>query len=336
MKMVSTMRTVTPMKTVSPMTSAAEERSAMSPRSIRQNSCALFLLLVVALATSGCSVRQLAVNKLADTLSGGGDSFASDDDPELIRDALPFALKTQEMLLAEAPEHEGLLVATCKGFTTYSFGFVDLEADYLELESYRAAQAQRERAFRLYERALGYCFRALELRWPGIETRLKSDPEAAVQGIGEVDDVEALYWAAIAWGAQISVGLDRPEVVVHLPAARALLERCLEIDEDWGDGTLHESMITVEALPEAMGGSEERARFHLERAVELSGDARVGPYVTWAGSISERKQDKEEFRSMLEKALAIDPEARPSDRLANLVFQKRARFLLDQIDDLFL
>lgn len=311
----------------------------MRGRCVHRNPFVFCLILVFALGSSGCSVRKIAVNKLADTLSGGGDSFASDDDPELIRDALPFALKTQEMLLAEAPEHGGLLVATCKGFTTYAFGFVQLEADYLELESYRAAQEQRERAFKLYGRALGYCFRALELRWPGIEARLRSRAETAVKDLGGADDLEALYWTAMAWGARISVGLDRPEVVVHLPAARALLERCLELDEDWGQGTLHDSMITVEALPETMGGSEERARQHLERAVELSGDQRAGPYVTWAGSISVRKQDKEEFRTMLEKALAIDPdgpEARPTDRLANRVFQKRARFLLDQIDDLFL
>ena len=295
----------------------------------------LLALLVLAFLLSGCSIRNVAVNKLADTLSGGGDLFASDDDPELIRDALPFALKTQEMLLAEAPEHPGLLLATCKGFMTYSFGFVDLEADYLELESYRAAEAQRQRAFRLYQRALGYCFRALELRWPGIEDRLRKDPEAVPTDAGP-EDVEALYWTSLTWGALISRGRDQPEVVVHLPAAKSLLELCLELDEDWQRGSIHEGMITVEGLPETMGGSEELARRHFDRALELNGDRRPGPYVTWAGSISLRNQDKNEFREMLEKALALDPDEVPADRLTALVYQKRARFLLDQIDDLFL
>jgi len=32
----------------------------------------------------GCSVRKAAVNQLANALAAGGDTFASDDDPELV------------------------------------------------------------------------------------------------------------------------------------------------------------------------------------------------------------------------------------------------------------
>jgi len=73
----------------------------------------------VGLALSGwaCSVRGLAVNALADSLTSTGDVFAADGDPELIRDATPFALKTLESLLAEKPEHQGLLLAACRGCT---------------------------------------------------------------------------------------------------------------------------------------------------------------------------------------------------------------------------
>ena len=39
---------------------------------------------------------------------------------------------------------------------------------------------------------------------------------------------------------------------------------------------------------------------------------------------------------MLEKALAVDADADPDHRLANLVAQRRAHWLLDHIDELFL
>jgi predicted anti-sigma-YlaC factor YlaD len=39
---------------------------------------------------------------------------------------------------------------------------------------------------------------------------------------------------------------------------------------------------------------------------------------------------------MLERALAIDPDAQPRDRLATLVSQRKARWLLDRVDDLIL
>jgi len=39
---------------------------------------------------------------------------------------------------------------------------------------------------------------------------------------------------------------------------------------------------------------------------------------------------------MLKQAMAIDVSIRPGSRLANLVMQKRARWLLSRVDELFL
>ena len=52
--------------------------------------------------TVSAAELRAAVNALADSLAGSGDVFASDDDPELVRDATPFALKTTEALLTQA------------------------------------------------------------------------------------------------------------------------------------------------------------------------------------------------------------------------------------------
>jgi predicted anti-sigma-YlaC factor YlaD len=46
-------------------------------------------------------------------------------------------------------------------------------------------------------------------------------------------------------------------------------------------------------------------------------------------------QDRAEFERLLKMALAIDPENDPSNRLVTLVMQKRARLLLDRIDEHF-
>jgi len=89
-------------------------------------------LLQVMLFASGCSIKRVAVNKFGDALAGGGTTFASDDDPELIAAAAPFSLKLMESLLAESPNHLGLLTAATSGFTQYAYGFVQTEADKLE------------------------------------------------------------------------------------------------------------------------------------------------------------------------------------------------------------
>ncbi len=50
-------------------------------------------LLILVLFVSGCSVKRLAANAVGDALTGDSDVFASDEDPDLIREALPFGLK---------------------------------------------------------------------------------------------------------------------------------------------------------------------------------------------------------------------------------------------------
>lgn len=292
-------------------------------------------ILAILVATSGCSVRKLAVSSLADALGDMSAVYARDDDPELVAQALPFALKTIEGLLDETPDNRGLLLSACQGFTQYGYAFVESEAERVELEDgdYAEAERLRARALGLYLRARDYCFRALDLLDPGAAARLASDPDAPLAV--DAGDVETVFWAGAAWGAAISLALDRPEMVVDLPAARALIERALALDPDWGDGTIHEAMMALEALPETMGGSPERARHHYQRAVALSSGARAGTYLSWATLVAVEAQDRAEFRAMLERALAVDLEVLPQERLANRIAQRRARLLLDHIDVYF-
>ncbi len=55
-------------------------------------------LCVVAALACGCSVRRIAARQIADALAASGGTFASDEDPELVREAIPFGLKTMESL----------------------------------------------------------------------------------------------------------------------------------------------------------------------------------------------------------------------------------------------
>jgi len=291
-------------------------------------------VVLLASAAGGCSIRKLAINGLADTLSASGDVFASDDDPELIRDATPFALKTIESLLASAPEHQGLLLQACQGFTQYGFGFVELDAEAVEPEDFAAARALRERALKLYLRAHGYCMRALELRHPGIGAGLTRDPTSAL-GATRPEEVPLLYWSGVSWGAAVTLGKERPDLLADWPAVEALLRRALELQPSWNQGAIHEALISIDCLPATMGGSLERAREHYRAAVELSGGRRVSPHVTMAlGLVG--TQNRAEFERLLELALDVDPEAEPSARLQNLLLRERARRLLARVDDLFL
>jgi len=83
------------------------------------------------------------------------------------------------------------------------------------------------------------------------------------------------------------------------------------------------------------GGSFEKARAHLDRAEALAGGRRVSAYVNFAETVAVAKQDRKEFDALLRRALEVDPDAVPDMRLAPLVYQKRARWLLGRTDELF-
>jgi predicted anti-sigma-YlaC factor YlaD len=292
--------------------------------------------LLFGLAGNGCSIRRYALNQVSNALAGSGATFASDDDPELVQAAAPFSLKLMESLLAENPTHSGLLTAAASGFTQYAYAFVQQEADETEPKDLAAAEALRARARRLYLRAKGYGLRGLEVKHPGFTRSLSANPKAAAR-IAVKADVPLLYWTAASWASAISLSKDNPEIVGQIPAMEALVDRAVELDESYADGAIHNFMISYEmSRPGAGGDPAARARKHFERALVLSHGTDASPFVALAEAVTIQKQNVKEFESLLKQALAINPDARPDNRLVNTVMQRRARWLLSRKAELFL
>lgn len=289
-------------------------------------------MLASALA-SGCSLQTMAVNAVMPTIANP-EVYLSEEDPELIRNALPFLLKTIESVLETVPSRRDALLFANIGFLLYANAFLQNEAALAEWSDYELAAELNERARRMYLRARDYGLRLVEIEHPGITDRLFEDPEAAVM-VFDVEDVETLYYLGGAWMLGINLSLDRPALVADLPTARALLDRALLLDESYNKGVLHTAFITVESVGEALGGSYQRAREHFDRAVGLSEGLDAGPYISMAVGVSIAEENRQEFVELLETVLAIDVDKDPANRLFNVLSQKRARMLLDHVDDLF-
>ena len=289
----------------------------------------LFLLL------PGCSIKRIAVNKLGNALAGGGDTFTGDDDPDLIRDALPFSLKLMESLLAESPRHKGLLLAAASGFTPYAYAFLQEEADEVEDREFARATALRKRARNMYLRARDYGLRGLDVSLPGFSDAVRRNPLTAVAR-ARVQDVPLLYWTAASWGAAISLSKDNPDLVADQAIVEALIDRALVLDEKFGEGAIHAFLITYESARNgAKGDFAVRSLDHADQAVKLSRGRQAGPWVSVAESVCVAKQERKCFEDALNKALSVDVNATPSSRMVNLVMQRRARWLLSKADDLF-
>lgn len=297
--------------------------------------CAALLLAAACCTGAGCSVKRFAINRLGDSLANSGTTYAADDDPELVGQALPFSLKLVEGLLAESPRHRGLLFTAASGFTEYAYAYVQQDADMAERQSLAAATALRARARRLYLRARDYGLRALDVRYPAFSQTLRRDPAAAVRMAGKAD-VPLLYWSAAAWASAIAVSRDRPDLIADQLFAEALIDRAFALDPDFESGAIHGFLISYEAARQGVGGDPlARSRRHFDRNVALTQGQLASPFVSLAETVSVAQQNRAEFESLLRRALAVDADARPEWRLQNLIVQRRARWLLACEDDLF-
>ena len=295
----------------------------------------ILLCLAVLAALNGCAVRELAVNRFGDAIAQGGSAFSGDDDPELVRAAAPFSLKLIESLLAESAEHKGLLLAASRGFTQYAYAFLQQEAEEAEDQELAKSLALQDRARRLYSRARDYGLRGLALGKPGFAQELRKDPAKALAATSR-EDVALLYWTAASWGALIGLSKNDPDVLGELPQVEALMDRALELDEAFDRGAIHTFMIGYESVRQGIAGdAAERARRHFARAMELSGGSEAAPLLALAEAVCVPQQRRAEFESLLQQVLSIDTRRAADNRLATVLAQRRARWLLARVDHLF-
>ncbi len=286
----------------------------------------LFLLLA-------CSPKRYALTHIADAISTTGEesAYASDDDPELVRDAVPFALKTMESLAIELEDHVGLRLGMASGFTQYAYAFLQQPAE-LGTPPDRA-QPMMARARKLYLRARDYGLEGLKLQ-RGLAAQDLHTPA----GIARLqkEDIPLLYWTIVPWAAAIAANKRDLELVGDVPLIASLLDRALQLDEAYDHGALHEFAITFDpARPE--GTTPAKQKQHFGRARELAKGQRISPLVTYAEAVSGPSQNKAEYEALLKEAASFDvdqPKAR-SNRLSNVLSRRRARYLLAHEDDVF-
>lgn len=286
----------------------------------------------------GCSLRQMAVDRVGDAIASGGSAYERDEDIVLVGDALPFSLKLLDSLIDQSPRHRGLLLAASRGYLLYAYGYVGAEAERVSPSDLDQAAGYRLRARNLYLRAFSYSVRGLDAAYPGLGQDLSLNPEVAVRKVGEADralDVALLHAAAANLALAIASDKQDVTMLARLPEVDALLGRALELDEAWNDGALHE--LAMSWLSSKPGLRQENGiEHHYSRALELSGGRRASIYLGYAEAVKLPAQDRAGFVASANQALAVNLEDSPDLRLVNALAQKRARWLLGRLDELFL
>ncbi|HAK45407.1 MAG TPA: hypothetical protein DCO79_05750 [Spirochaeta sp.] len=327
----------------------------------------ILAVLILFSAASCISIEDMAMNAAADMLSsetGGANIFTVDDDPQLIADALPLALKLYEMVLASKPEHAEMQYATGKNFIMYANAFIQTPAGMLPDEEYLEQGIMLARAKKMYIRGRDYIISGIELKYPGFTEAVDGGRlDEAVAMFNEPEDAGMLYWAGSAWIGAYSCDPFDFELASGLYVPAAMLLRGLELDGGFNKGSIHDVLIQVysslpyshiikaaEQAPETIGkfndeyygslgisGSlEDKTRYHFETSLELSGGQNPGTYCSYASSVSVRNQNYKEYKQLLEKALAVNPSDNPENELVVTIYQDKAGWMLEHAEDFFI
>ena len=299
------------------------------------------VLLAVSALLLSCSVKKMAVNSMAKNMSGDATAvFMEDNDPELVGDAFPVILKMMDMMAATAPDNSAVKSSAGSMYVMYGSVYLQGKGAMLPYDQWEEQKELYDRAKKHYRRGFDYIMDALELKHKGFKAAFaEGDYDSAFSGFKK-EDAADLYWGGASVLAGVSADVLDPNFAADRDGAVKMLFKALELDPDFGNGMLDEIMMQYYAsMPEGMGGSLEKALYHYKHGVELSHDNMVSIHVSYASTICTKNQSQEgydEFTAVLEDVLARDVESIKENRLANIISQRKAAWLLENRDDYFL
>lgn len=315
----------------------------------------ILLLITVCILVMSCSLKQAAFNSLADTvapppgtkkpatesdMSSAVTALTGEDDIELVAQVFPTVLKTYEMLHLSNPKHRGLAVMTGSLYIMYANAFVQTPADYILETQFEEKNIQYLRAKKLYLRGANYVLASLDTVYPGltqITAPAMQETCTAVLKKCKHEDAESLYWAGSGFLGAFALDPMDTAVLDAAAGAVAMLERAAELDPSFNEGAIWEVLAAFyAAAPEALGGGLEKAEYAYRQALALSHGNRPSVHILYAQSFCTAAQDVQGFDEALEKALAIDPETQPENKLTIALSRRKAAWLKAHKEDFFL
>jgi predicted anti-sigma-YlaC factor YlaD len=305
---------------------------------MKTTSSATALGLALLLSLEGCSIEKLALKKVAGMLTGpsGADVFSSDNDPDFVGQALPFAIKLYESLLASLPDNAGLRLRTGSLYIMYANAFVETPADLTPRRDAETKDYLLARAKNLYLRGRDILFVALEKKNPSIRRQLKDRKYEEAMAPFRKEDADLLYWTALGWLAAFSVNPFDMTLGQTVPQTKAMIERVAALEPGYGHGSLDSFYVSYYgSLPDYLGGDAAKAREYFAQAQALAGKSDTSSLMALATTVSVKEQNAAEFKDLLGRVLAFDPDSSPENRLVNILNQRKARWLLEHISDYF-
>lgn len=279
----------------------------------------LLYAVAVLTAVSGCgAVVSKAGAGMANSLS---IAILNQDDPELVREALPSYLLLLDSFVESDPQGVTTLSAASQLYAAYG-GALVRDAD---------------RAKGLTTRARNYGQRALCASNPigcGLQSMDYATYEESIASLGK-ESLTALYSYSLSTLAWIRANSDDFLALAELPRVELALEKVMQLEPgDLAANTCMYLGILNTLRPPALGGKPEVGRAWFERGIMLSDGKNLGIKVEYARGYARLIYNRELHDRLLNEVLSADVK-QPQLTMFNVMAQADATELMATADDYF-
>lgn len=283
----------------------------------------LVLLITTFISACGATKTRMMVDSMKPLMEQMAISINKNDDVDMVRDAYPANLIQLDGLIEASPDNESILLKASEAYFGYGFAFIE--------------DVDKERAKKLYVKSRDYALRVLEKNRK-FGKALNGPIDEFTSSLESFDkkDVPALFRVSTAWIAWIALNLDEPAVLLDLPKVEAIWMRILELDETYYYGSTHASLGAFFASQSiSLGGDPEKAKYHFDRAFEISESKLLVVPLMYAQYYAYQIQDRKLYTDTLEKILSTPENFYPELNLINEIAKRKAKILLDNVDMYF-
>lgn len=282
----------------------------------------LALVAVLALPAA-CSFDKMLVRASMPMIDGGVDAMNRESDLKLAEESIPANLNMLLGMIRIDPDNPRLRRYAAQAFYGMAYGFNE--------------DHDPERASQFYRRGLEHGLKALALLGAkDLDSRPAGEVESAVAGLGE-EAVPALFWSASNWAKWIDLHRDSTGALAQLPRATALMQRVLELDENYYHGGAHMFFgVYYGSRAPMLGGNFALAEQHFDKARAINHGKLLIVDLLQAQYLDRQKQDRAAFHRRLQGIVDAPDDLLPEMALQNAIAKRKAALLLKKENDWFL
>jgi tetratricopeptide (TPR) repeat protein len=144
----------------------------------------------------------------------------------------------------------------------------------------------------------------------------------------------SLYWYAVSISRYAATD-SFPTLLFYKNQVFSVMQRCLELDEDFFFGAAHRYFGAFYAkAPDWAGGDLNKSKEHFDKAIEMAPNY-FGTRILMAQLYTTKVEDEDLFQELLQYVIDGDPNALPAVAPENTIDQDVAKQLLEEMEDIF-